>query len=135
MIFLLLWFPFQYNEASTEYTLYAPVRSEITYLVNNKGDVVHQWKANTKTGHEALLMKDGALLRTGKLEHPLFGGGGLQPGGTGAAVPASARPHPGGPVLGRNPDAVENIGDHPGDRGTHVYSVSPGQGKGGAKSN
>jgi hypothetical protein len=76
MLFLLLWFSFQYNEAPTEYTLYAPVRSEITYLVNNEGDVVHQWKANTKTGHEALLMKDGALLRTGKLEHPLFGGGG-----------------------------------------------------------
>ena len=76
MLFLLLGFACQKPEAPAEYTLYAPVRSEITYLIDEKGEVVHQWKANTQTGHEALLMEDGALLRAGKLNHPLFGGGG-----------------------------------------------------------
>ena len=62
--------------ALEEYTLYAPVRSTTTYLVDHGGEIAHEWESGTQTGHEAILMKDGALLRAGKLNHPRFRGGG-----------------------------------------------------------
>lgn len=49
------------------YTLFAPVSSKITYLINNCGEKVHSWTSLYEPGLSCYLMKNGVLLRTGKV--------------------------------------------------------------------
>lgn len=46
------------------YTLFAPSRSTMTYLVDSQGRVVHTWQSNYTPGQSAYLLEDGSLLRT-----------------------------------------------------------------------
>jgi hypothetical protein len=48
------------------YTLFAPLNSTTTYLINNDGAVVHQWPSRHLPGIAVYLLDDGHLLRTAK---------------------------------------------------------------------
>lgn len=59
------------------YTLFAPLRSKTTYLVDMQGEVVHTW-VNPEPPLGVYLQPDGSLLRCARIEdNPTFHGGGL----------------------------------------------------------
>jgi len=62
-------------EAFDGYTLFAPIKSETTYLINNCGEKVHSWTSQYQPGLSCYLMENGALLRTGKVPGPGGGSG------------------------------------------------------------
>jgi len=57
-------------------TLFTPLASTETYLVNNCGQLVHQWSSTFFPGNSVYLLENGNLLRTGKITNPdiTFGG-------------------------------------------------------------
>lgn len=57
------------------YTLFAPIPSEITYLINNCGEKVHSWSSQYQPGLSCYLMENGVLLRTGRISGPGGGSG------------------------------------------------------------
>ncbi|MCP4551983.1 MAG: T9SS type A sorting domain-containing protein [Bacteroidetes bacterium] len=61
------------TEAYNGYTLFAPIKSTETYLINNCGEKVHSWTSQYQPGLSCYLMENGVLLRTGKV--PGIGGG------------------------------------------------------------
>ena len=58
------------------YTLFAPITSTQTYLINNCGQVVHEWTSTFTPGASVYLLENGNLLRTGKIANAdiQFGG-------------------------------------------------------------
>ena len=62
------------------YTLFAPMGSTKTFLLDMQGRVVKTWEAAAKPGHTAYLLENGNLLRaaevSGKDQHFVGGGGG-----------------------------------------------------------
>lgn len=46
------------------YTLFAPEYTKDTYLIDNDGDIVHQWNGNYTQGMATYLLEDGNLIRT-----------------------------------------------------------------------
>jgi Arylsulfotransferase (ASST) len=62
------------------YTLFAPMNSKITYLIDMQGKVVRTWEGAGKPGHTAYLLENGNLLRaaevSGKDQQFVGGGGG-----------------------------------------------------------
>lgn len=46
------------------YTLFAPLSSNVTYLINNDGNVVHEWQSDAFPGNSVYLLENGHLLRT-----------------------------------------------------------------------
>lgn len=61
------------------YTLFAPLFSNSTYMIDMKGRVVHQWESDYQPGQSAYLLKNGHLLRTacpGPENNSIFHGGG-----------------------------------------------------------
>ena len=59
------------------YTFFAPIRSKTTYLIDMKGEVVHEWPSEHPPGNSAYLMDDGSIVRTAQdFENPTFHGGG-----------------------------------------------------------
>lgn len=53
------------------YTLFAPMASKNTYLINNDGEIVHTWKGNYWPGYSVYLLENGNLLHTDYLgPHP-----------------------------------------------------------------
>ncbi|MCA9085886.1 MAG: aryl-sulfate sulfotransferase [Planctomycetaceae bacterium] len=50
------------------YTLISPLSSHSTFLINNEGQVVHEWKCDRKPGQATYLLEDGSLLRAGKAD-------------------------------------------------------------------
>jgi len=59
------------------YTILAPLTSNNTYLINNCGEVVHQWTSAFTPAASAYLLENGNLLRTGKIENSSFPFGGV----------------------------------------------------------
>ena len=59
------------------YTLFTPLHSTTTYLVNLKGDVVHTWASDAPPGQSVYLLENGNLLRTemGGQSETFHGGG------------------------------------------------------------
>jgi len=53
--------------AYTGYTLFAPIGSTATYLIDMEGRIVNTWKSNYRPGQSAYLLEDGHLLRTASL--------------------------------------------------------------------
>jgi len=62
-------------EAVNGYTLFSPVASNQTYLIDNCGEKIKEWNFNTIPGMMAYLLEDGRLLRAGRLFNG-FGAGG-----------------------------------------------------------
>lgn len=59
------------------YVLVAPLSSTSTYLIDNQGEIVHEWPSAFGPG-AAYLMGDGTLLRCARLDDPpFFHGGGI----------------------------------------------------------
>lgn len=57
-------------------TLIAPVSSDITYLIDDFGEIKHQWQSSTGPGLSAYLLPTGNLLRTGNDDSGFFDSGG-----------------------------------------------------------
>ena len=68
------------NNAYDGYTLFAPLGSNETYLINNCGEIVHQWTSPFKPSASVYLLENGNLLKTGKIQNSeiTFGGVGGQ---------------------------------------------------------
>lgn len=64
------------SEAYNGYTLFAPVSSPYTYLIDNCGKVVNQWTGTANPGLSVYLLENGNLLRTTRVGTPIFNGGG-----------------------------------------------------------
>jgi len=58
------------------YTLFTPMSYNKTYLIDNEGQMVHSWAAQTKPGLSAYLLESGLLLRTQLDSGPYLRGGG-----------------------------------------------------------
>ena len=58
------------------YTLFAPLRSTTTYLVDMEGRLVHSWPGKTTPGQLSYLLEDGRLIRCEMLHNLSFRGGG-----------------------------------------------------------
>ncbi|MFT5290561.1 MAG: hypothetical protein ACI8PQ_001032 [Planctomycetota bacterium] len=63
-------------EALGGYTLFAPLRSHTTYLVDMEGEVAHTWESDLPPGQAVYLTDEGHLFRSGRVSHDLFHGGG-----------------------------------------------------------
>ena len=59
------------------YILYTPMRSKITYLVNNEREVVHTWKSNYSQALGVYLLENGSLIRSDCPGLPTMLGGGF----------------------------------------------------------
>ena len=66
------------NEAGAldGYTLFGPLRSGTTYLIDNDGMVVHSWESEYRPGAVTILLENGHLLRSAKLDTEIFTAGG-----------------------------------------------------------
>ena len=62
------------NGSIDGYILFAPLSSNITYLIDKCGRPVHTWKSNYTPRQSAYLLPDGSLLRTGNDSVPNFSG-------------------------------------------------------------
>ncbi len=66
---------FMYDTSAYEgYTLFAPMRSTTTHLIDMYGRSVHSWEASFPPGNSVYLLENGHLLRPSR---PSLGGGGL----------------------------------------------------------
>ena len=65
------------DEASGGVTLFAPLHSGITWLINSEGRAVHSWERSDSPGNSVYLLDNGHLLRCEKFESDsaLHGGG------------------------------------------------------------
>lgn len=64
--------------ASPGYTLLSPLQSRSTYLVNARGESVHEWKTDFGPGNSDHLLANGHLLRCARMEDgKTFQGGGI----------------------------------------------------------
>ena len=59
------------------YTLFSPLPSKITYLIDNEGYLIHSWNSSYEPGQAVMLLEDGSLLRTAfvKNTNPFTAGG------------------------------------------------------------
>ena len=55
------------------YTLFAPIGSTTTYLINNCGEEVHSWPSDYKPRFSCYLLENGVLLRLGRVPGPAGG--------------------------------------------------------------
>ena len=63
-------------EALDAYTLFAPMGSDSTYLINNCGERIHSWGSGTRPALAVYLLDDGSLLRTKNMANGDFSSGG-----------------------------------------------------------
>jgi hypothetical protein len=69
---------FEYDTASfTGYTLFAPMSSTTTYLLDNYGRSVHTWEDTNRPANSVYLLENGNLLRTTHLFGTRGAGGGV----------------------------------------------------------
>ncbi|MBN1457590.1 MAG: aryl-sulfate sulfotransferase [Sedimentisphaerales bacterium] len=75
------------NEKGTfdGFTLFTPLSSTSTYLIDIKGNVVHTWQSDHTPGQSVYLLEDGHLLRAANLGR-IMGGGTFYGGGVGGGV-------------------------------------------------
>ncbi|HVP10583.1 MAG TPA: aryl-sulfate sulfotransferase [Phycisphaerae bacterium] len=66
------------DAASAGYTLFAPLGSTTTYLVDLHGELLHSWPSRYAPGQAAYLLDDGSLLRCAQeRRNRYFAGGGI----------------------------------------------------------
>lgn len=64
------------------YTLFSPNSNNTTYLIDNCGNKINSWQSNFPPGLSGYLLPDGHLLRTARINNPIFSG----TGGAGGAI-------------------------------------------------
>lgn len=57
------------------YTLFSPMTSRTTYLIDNCGELVHSWQSNYVPGGSVYLLENGDLLRTARIPSSFNVGG------------------------------------------------------------
>ncbi len=67
--------------AAPGYTLFAPMSYNVTYLIDNNGELVQSWPSEYGPGLSVYILENGDLLRTRRLQGQLF-----QTGGRGGGV-------------------------------------------------
>jgi hypothetical protein len=74
------------NAGSFEgYTLFSPITSTSTYLIDNDGQLIHSWESNFTPGQSVYLLEDGSLLRTAN-NSPGPNSGAFNVGGAGGRI-------------------------------------------------
>ena len=68
------------NTAEDGYVLFAPIRSDTTYLIDKCGRLIHQWGSNHTPGMSEYLLADGSLLRSASIPNRNIRGNGSQGG-------------------------------------------------------
>ncbi|HEX5001987.1 MAG TPA: aryl-sulfate sulfotransferase [Bacteroidia bacterium] len=64
---------FTQTTGSTDgYVLFAPTRSDSTYLIDKCGKRIHQWSSSYNPGLSVYLLPNGNLLRSGFIQNPYF---------------------------------------------------------------
>lgn len=63
------------STAFNGYTLFAPITSTSTYLIDNCGELIHSWEGNSMPGISAYLLEDGRLLRPERILSNFNAGG------------------------------------------------------------
>jgi arylsulfotransferase ASST/type IX secretion system substrate protein len=63
-------------ESYNGYTMFSPMTSTTTYLIDNCGEKVHSWNSSKKPGLSSYILEDGTLLRTKNLTNSNFEAGG-----------------------------------------------------------
>jgi hypothetical protein len=58
------------------YTLFAPMQYSTSYLIDNNGLLVRSWDSDYNPGNSVYFLENGNLLRPGRLDNPIFPGGG-----------------------------------------------------------
>lgn len=58
------------------YTLFSPLNSGQSYLIDNCGELLHRWQADNSNGLVNYLLADGRLLQSKKINNPVFNGNG-----------------------------------------------------------
>jgi len=58
----------QSNNVYNGYTLFSPMSQQKTFLINNNGQLLHEWTSISEPGHTLYLNPDGTLYRTGRVE-------------------------------------------------------------------
>ena len=58
------------------YTLFAPLNSTTTYLIDNDGNTVHSWNSSYHPGNAVYFLENGELLHTGNIGNTTFIAGG-----------------------------------------------------------
>ncbi|MCP4345241.1 MAG: DUF1565 domain-containing protein [Desulfobacterales bacterium] len=54
------------------YTLFMPINSSTTYLIDNDGNTVHSWDSNFDPALSVYLLENGNLMRTAKIQNDVF---------------------------------------------------------------
>ena len=67
--------------AAPGYTLFAPMSYNVTYLIDNNGELVKSWPSDYRPGLSVYILENGDLLRTRRLQGQFF-----QTGGRGGGV-------------------------------------------------
>jgi len=67
------WLFMNNSEDFTGYTLFAPLSSTTTYLINNNGDVIHTWDSDYIPTCSVYLLENGVLLRASKFSNQIRG--------------------------------------------------------------
>ena len=62
--------------AAPGYTLFAPMSYNVTYLIDNNGELVQSWFSDYRPGLSVYFLENGDLLRTRRLQGQLFQTGG-----------------------------------------------------------
>jgi hypothetical protein len=65
------------DDASEGYTLFAPLSSTDTYLIDNEGRLIHSWNSEYRPGNSVYLLENGNLLRTATVQSDIFTSGGI----------------------------------------------------------
>ena len=69
----------KYSDRSFEgYTLFSPMTSTTTYLIDNYGRVVHKWASEFQPNSSAYLMENGSLIRPVSMPGPDNSSGGIE---------------------------------------------------------
>ena len=56
------------------YTLFSP--NSNTYLIDNCGKLINSWNSSYNAGSSVYLLENGSLLRTCRIQNPIFSAGG-----------------------------------------------------------
>jgi hypothetical protein len=74
------------SEVFGGYTLFAPLFSKNTYLIDMYGNEVHSWKSDYKPGNSVYMLENGNILRTGKTSNDTVGENAFYAGGYGGLI-------------------------------------------------
>ncbi len=64
------------------YTLFSPIASQNTYLIDNRGYLIHSWSSHYRPAQSVMLLPDGSILRPGFVES----GNSFNAGGAGGVI-------------------------------------------------